>query len=56
MTTILNYGWCILLVLAGLGMTYLNLQRDVGVSHWLVVGLMFAGAYYQYQKAGQVAE
>lgn len=55
MTAIVNYAFCLALVLAGLGMTYLNLQRDVGLGHWLVVGLIFAGAAVQYRKATEHA-
>ncbi len=57
MSATMNYLGCAALVLMGLVMTYVNLNRDdIGLMHWIVVGLMFAGAFYYYTKAEQVSE
>jgi|1186.fasta_scaffold199555_2 hypothetical protein len=57
MRATMNYLACGVLVLMGLVMTYVNLQRpEIGLMHWVVVALMFVGAVYSWRRAEQVSE
>lgn len=41
----------IVLALGGLVFTYVNLQRpEIGMYHWIVVAVIFAGAFLKYRE------
>lgn len=51
MNSTLSLVLAIVCAVGGLVFTYVNLQRpDIGMFHWIVVVLIFAGAFLNFRK------